>query len=162
MHFQICGNNNGNIIHVFKICISISVATVWKCLKMPVPICTSHWCLVPAMLRWFFNILIWVHYNINLLEAIRIVSRLCWWYTALIYIYIYIYKIYKTTQINFFEHPLVHTVKVYCGNCFNWIYRSVLCWFVCFGPWDFNMLYIFAGIHWSNSEWSDKATTLTL
>ncbi len=46
MHFQICGNNNGNIIHVFKFFISISVATVLEVSKMTVPICTSHWCLV--------------------------------------------------------------------------------------------------------------------
>ncbi len=46
MHFQICGNNDGNIIHVFKNCISISVATVLEMSKMTVPICTSHWCLV--------------------------------------------------------------------------------------------------------------------
>ncbi len=46
MHFQICGNNDGNIIHVFKNCISISVATVLEVFKMTVPICTSHWCLV--------------------------------------------------------------------------------------------------------------------
>ncbi len=46
MHFQICGNNDGNIIHVFKIFISISVATVLEVSKMTVPICTSHWCLV--------------------------------------------------------------------------------------------------------------------
>ncbi len=46
MHFQICGNNDGNIIHVFKNCISISVATVLEVSKMTVPICTSHWCLV--------------------------------------------------------------------------------------------------------------------
>ncbi len=42
---QICGND-GNIIHVFKNCISISVATVLEVSKMTVPICTSHWCLV--------------------------------------------------------------------------------------------------------------------
>ncbi len=46
MHFQICGNNDGNIIHVFKNCISISVATVLEVSKMTVPICASHWCLV--------------------------------------------------------------------------------------------------------------------
>ncbi len=46
MHFQICGNNDGNIIHVFKNCISISVATVLEVSKMTEPICTSHWCLV--------------------------------------------------------------------------------------------------------------------
>ncbi len=46
MHFQICGNNDGNIIHVFKNCISISVATVLEVSKMTVPVCTSHWCLV--------------------------------------------------------------------------------------------------------------------
>ncbi len=40
MHFQICGNNDGNIIHVFKNCISISVATVLEVSKMTVPICT--------------------------------------------------------------------------------------------------------------------------
>ncbi len=45
-HFQIYGNNDGNIIHVFKNCISISVATVLEVSKMTVPICTSHWCLV--------------------------------------------------------------------------------------------------------------------
>ncbi len=44
--FQICGNNDGNIIHVFKNCISISVATVLEVSKMTEPICTSHWCLV--------------------------------------------------------------------------------------------------------------------
>ncbi len=44
MHFQICGNNDGNIIHVFKNCISISVAAVWEVSKMTEPIC--HWCLV--------------------------------------------------------------------------------------------------------------------
>ncbi len=46
MHFQICGNNDGNIIHVFKNCISIYVATVLEVSKMTEPICTSHWCLV--------------------------------------------------------------------------------------------------------------------
>ncbi len=46
MHFQICGNNDGNIIHVFKNCVSISVATVLEVSKMTEPICTSHWCLV--------------------------------------------------------------------------------------------------------------------
>ncbi len=46
MHFQIFGNNDGNIIHVFKNCIFISVATVLEVSKMTVPICTSHWCLV--------------------------------------------------------------------------------------------------------------------
>ncbi len=46
MHFQICGNNAGNIIHVFNFFISISVATVLEVSKMTVPICTSHWCLV--------------------------------------------------------------------------------------------------------------------
>ncbi len=46
MHFQICGNNDGHIIHVFKNCISIPVATVLEVSKMTVPICTSHWCLV--------------------------------------------------------------------------------------------------------------------
>ncbi len=46
MHFQICGNNDGNIIHVFKNCISISVATVLEVSKMTEPICTSHCCLV--------------------------------------------------------------------------------------------------------------------
>ncbi len=40
MHFQICGNNDGNIIN----CISISVATVLEVSKMTVLICTSHWC----------------------------------------------------------------------------------------------------------------------
>ncbi len=40
------GNNDGNIIHVFKNCISISVATVLEVSKMTEPICTSHWCLV--------------------------------------------------------------------------------------------------------------------
>ncbi len=35
-----------NIIHVFKNCISISVATVLEVSKMTEPICTSHWCLV--------------------------------------------------------------------------------------------------------------------
>ncbi len=38
--------HDGNIIHVFKNCISISVATVCKVSKMTEPICTSHWCLV--------------------------------------------------------------------------------------------------------------------
>ncbi len=33
-------------IHVFKNCISISVATVLEVSKMTEPICTSHWCLV--------------------------------------------------------------------------------------------------------------------
>ncbi len=33
-------------VHVFKNCISISVATVWEVSKMTEPICTSHWCLV--------------------------------------------------------------------------------------------------------------------
>ncbi len=33
-----CGNKDGNIIHVLKHCISTSVATVLKC--MTVPICT--------------------------------------------------------------------------------------------------------------------------
>ncbi len=40
------GNNDGNIIHVFKNCISISVATVLEVSKMTEPICTSQWCLV--------------------------------------------------------------------------------------------------------------------
>ncbi len=40
------GNKVGNIIHVFKNCISISVATVLEVSKMTVSICTSHWCLV--------------------------------------------------------------------------------------------------------------------
>ncbi len=40
MHFQICGNNDGNIIHVFKNCISISVGTVLEVSKMTVPIGT--------------------------------------------------------------------------------------------------------------------------
>ncbi len=39
-----CGNKDGNIIHVLKNCISTSVATVLKCIKITVPIC--HWCLV--------------------------------------------------------------------------------------------------------------------
>ncbi len=42
-----CGNKDGNIIHVLKIFISTSVATVLKCMKWLypcVPIC--HWCLV--------------------------------------------------------------------------------------------------------------------
>ncbi len=38
--------NDGNIIHVFKNCISISVATVLEVSKMTVHICTNHWCLV--------------------------------------------------------------------------------------------------------------------
>ncbi len=42
MHFQICGNNDGNIIHVFKNGISISVATVLEVSKMTVPVCTSQ------------------------------------------------------------------------------------------------------------------------
>ncbi len=46
MHFQICGKQRWNIIHVFKNCISISVATVLEVSKMTEPICTSHWCLV--------------------------------------------------------------------------------------------------------------------
>ncbi len=57
MHFQICGTNDGNIIHVFKNCISISVATVlevhFSVLKKGVSqyfclysVYTSHWCLV--------------------------------------------------------------------------------------------------------------------
>ncbi len=33
-------------VHVFKNCISISVATVLEVSKMTEPICTSHWCLV--------------------------------------------------------------------------------------------------------------------
>ncbi len=37
MLFQICGNNDGNIIHVFKNCISISVATVLEVSKMTDP-----------------------------------------------------------------------------------------------------------------------------
>ncbi len=49
MHFQICGNNDENIIHVFKNCISISVATVLEVSKMTEPICTSHWCLVMSL-----------------------------------------------------------------------------------------------------------------
>ncbi len=36
MHFQICGNNDGNIIHAFKKYISISVATVLEVSKMTV------------------------------------------------------------------------------------------------------------------------------
>ncbi len=43
--FAFC-NNDGNIIHVFKNCISIPVATVLEVSKMTAPICTSHWCLV--------------------------------------------------------------------------------------------------------------------
>ncbi len=39
-----CGNKDGNIINVLKNCISTSVATVLKCIKITVPIC--HWCLV--------------------------------------------------------------------------------------------------------------------
>ncbi len=46
MHFQICGNNDGNIIHVFQNCISSLLQQFCKCLKMTEPICTSHWCLV--------------------------------------------------------------------------------------------------------------------
>ncbi len=46
MHFQNCGNKDENIVHVFKNCISISVATVLEVSKMTEPICTSHWCLV--------------------------------------------------------------------------------------------------------------------
>ncbi len=45
-HFQNCGNKDRNIIHLFKNCISISVATVLEASKMTEPICTSHWCLV--------------------------------------------------------------------------------------------------------------------
>ncbi len=33
-------------VHVFKNCISISVATVLEASKLTEPICTSHWCLV--------------------------------------------------------------------------------------------------------------------
>ncbi len=44
MHTHIL--TDGNIIHVFKNCISISVATVLEVSKMTAPICTSHWCLV--------------------------------------------------------------------------------------------------------------------
>ncbi len=54
MHFQICGNNDGNIINVFKNCISISVATVLEVSKMTVPICTSHWCLVMTNIMTLF------------------------------------------------------------------------------------------------------------
>ncbi len=33
MHFQICGTNDGNIIHVFKNCISSLLQQFCKCLK---------------------------------------------------------------------------------------------------------------------------------
>ncbi len=46
MHFQNCGDKDENIVHVFKNCISISVATVLEVSKMTVSIFTSHWCLV--------------------------------------------------------------------------------------------------------------------
>ncbi len=39
-----CGNKDGNIINVLKICLSTSVAIVLKCMKWLYPICTSHWC----------------------------------------------------------------------------------------------------------------------
>ncbi len=35
------GNKDGNIIHVLKNCISTSVATVLKCMKLLYHICTS-------------------------------------------------------------------------------------------------------------------------
>ncbi len=38
----ICGNKDGNIIHVLKNCICNS----FEVYEMTVPICTSHWCLV--------------------------------------------------------------------------------------------------------------------
>ncbi len=41
-----CGNKDRNIIHVFKNCISTSVATVLEMSKMNVVRCTSHWGLV--------------------------------------------------------------------------------------------------------------------
>ncbi len=39
-------HDDGNIIYVFKNCISISVATVLEVSKMTESICTNHWCLV--------------------------------------------------------------------------------------------------------------------
>ncbi len=74
MHFQICGNNDGNIIHVFKNCISISVATVLEVSKMTEHICTSHWCLV---MSFWLKVCIYSHTRGVKLGTLSYTQRHC-------------------------------------------------------------------------------------